>query len=285
MAKLIARPRIGWNSRAKVWRRDPTWLLRTAASPRRGSMRGLLRVVFVVVVASASAALAVPISGHRAGPEHSSRRASAGSGDSRETIPSPSKPTLTTAIQQNVAQEENQNPSLDGRFSVQTLKALGLSGVVRAAGERIAKTRQNRTAGKVSLQSGQPLVLNSRSALSAALITTIGGRDNQFSEVTLIADWDGREDCAADREQKIDDFSFAESEIDQSLTRVAVSEHTVANGFAENVYYYGDSVGNFWIGTDTNPGVGIGPQVDTVRQVNLPTLLNTGTSGGFTFAF
>src|SRR6266852_4744786 len=168
MAKLIARPRIGWNSRAKVWRRDPTWLLRTAASPRRGSMRGLLRVVFVVVVASASAALAVPISGHRAGPEHSSRRASAGSGDSRESIPPASKPTLTTAIQQNVAQEENQNTSLDGRISVQTLEALGLSRVanLRAVSERIAKTRRSRTAGKVSLQSGQPLVLNSRSALS-----------------------------------------------------------------------------------------------------------------------
>src|SRR5262249_37439681 len=77
---------------------------------------------------------------------------------------------------------------------------------------------------------GQPLVLNETSALSAALITNIGGRDNQFSEVALIADWDGREDCAADRGTKIDDFSFVEPEIDFSLTRAAISEHTFANG-------------------------------------------------------
>jgi hypothetical protein len=249
-------------------------------------MRGLQRAVFVVVVATASAALAVPFSGHRAGPEHSARRASAGSGDSRLSPPA-SEPTLTTTIQQNVTDEENENPSLDGRISVQTLEALGLSRTanLRAASERHVKTRRSDAAGEVSIQSGQPLVLNSRSALSAALITTIGGRDNQFSEVMLIADWDGREDCAADREQKLDDFSFAEPEIDQSLTRVAISEHTVANGFAENVYYYGDTLGNFWIGTDLNPGVGVGPQVDVLRQVNLPTLLNTGASGGFTLPF
>ena len=94
---------------------------------------------------------------------------------------------------------------------------------------------------------GQPLVLNEVSALSAALLTTIGGRDNQFSEVALIADWDGREDFAADRGAKIDDFSFVEPEIDQSLTRTAISEVTFANGHLLNAYYYGDSVGNMWV--------------------------------------
>src|SRR5205085_3627201 len=128
-----------------------------------------------------------------------------------------------------------------------------------------------------------PTILNAASALSAALITTSGGRDNQFSEVTLIADWDGREDCAADREQKLDDFSFVEGDIDQTLTRAAISEHTVANGFDENVYYYGDSLGNFFIGTDTNPGVNTSssPSIDSVRQVNIPQLVNTAASGGF----
>ncbi|MFY9553731.1 MAG: hypothetical protein WAV47_03320, partial [Blastocatellia bacterium] len=125
---------------------------------------------------------------------------------------------------------------------------------------------------------GQPLVLNETSALSSALITTIGGRDNQFSEVVLIADWDGREDCVADRGTKIDDFSIIEPEVDFTLTRAAISEHTFANGHLFNSYYYGDSIGNFYFGFDL---VG-GPLVDTIFNVNLPDLVNLpGGSNGF----
>lgn len=141
--------------------------------------------------------------------------------------------------------------------------------------------------GKDKIQAsaaGQPSVLNPQSALSAAIITTLGGRNSQFSEVSLLADWDGREDFAADRAHKVDDFSFAELDIDQALTRSAISEHTFANGFNENVYYYGDTVGNFWIGTDTNPAITITGSggVDSLRQVNIPALVRTGASGGFT---
>lgn len=127
---------------------------------------------------------------------------------------------------------------------------------------------------------GQPNVLNTNGALSAAVITTIGGRGTQFSEVALLADWDGREDGVADRAALIDDFSFVEADIDFSLTRAAISAHTRGNGQpTTNVYYYGDSVGNLWIGQDTG---GAGPQVDTLRQVNIPALVNTGMSGGLT---
>lgn len=125
---------------------------------------------------------------------------------------------------------------------------------------------------------GQPLSLNEMSALSAALITTIGGRDNQFSEVALLADWDGREDCTADRGAKIDDFSGVESDIDFSLTRAAISEHTFANGHNFNSYYYGDTIGNLWFGFDL---VG-SAMVDTVIQVNIPDLVSNPTgSNGF----
>lgn len=126
---------------------------------------------------------------------------------------------------------------------------------------------------------GQPLVLNELSALSDALIVTEGGRDTQFSEVALISDWDGREDCAADRGAKIDDFSFAESEPDVTLTRAAISEHTFANGHLFNSYYYGDSVGNLWFGFDL---VG-NSLVDALIQANIPAIINTpGGFGGFT---
>ncbi|HKS40681.1 MAG TPA: hypothetical protein VJX74_08680, partial [Blastocatellia bacterium] len=132
--------------------------------------------------------------------------------------------------------------------------------------------------GGPSPQVGQPLVLDETSALSASLITHIGGRDTQFSEVALIADWDGREDCTADRGAKIDDFSTVEPDIDFTLTRTAISEHTFANGHNFNSYYYGDSLGFLYFGFDL---VG-SPLVDTVFQCNIPELVNTGVSNGFT---
>jgi hypothetical protein len=125
--------------------------------------------------------------------------------------------------------------------------------------------------GELQPQSGLPELLDARSALSAAILTTFGGRDTQFSEVELMADWDGREDCTADHSRKVDDFSLIEPEPDVTLTRTAISEHTIANGFNENIFYYGDSAGNVWVGADTN-GDG---RVDLVQQLNLPTLLTS----------
>ncbi len=176
----------------------------------------------------------------------------------------------------------------EGHLSDEVLKTLGIPRLKKgtdmaALNNRIKehilgrgrKAASGGTGGDSLLtpQSGQPAILNARSALSAAVMTAIGGRDNQFSEVTLIADWDGREDCAADREAKVDDFSFVEPEIDFSITRTAISEHTIANGFAENIFYYGDSVGNVWVGADTN-GDG---RVENVTQINLVAALTSAS--------
>ena len=79
---------------------------------------------------------------------------------------------------------------------------------------------EQKEGGNVILSAGQPDSLDARSPLSAALMTTFGGRGTQFSEVSLLADRDGREDYSADRAQKLDDFSFVEAEIDQTLTRL-----------------------------------------------------------------
>src|SRR5262249_6490791 len=159
-------------------------------------------------------------------------------------------------------------------ISPQVRKALGLSRItnVKSASQKIAQRilSGRQASGSFRPQAGQPEVLAGNSAFSAAVVTTIGGRDNQFSEVALLADWDGREDDVADRSKKVDDFSGVEPEIDFSLTRAAISEHTIANGFAENIFYYGDSVGNVWVGADTT-GDG---RVDTLTQINLPTVLN-----------
>ncbi|HKA18742.1 MAG TPA: hypothetical protein VKN18_10650, partial [Blastocatellia bacterium] len=250
-------------------------------------MRGVPRLFSYVVFAAVALALALPIASLRTGASVQPTNSYSSSVRSRQTA-RPSAALLVEAEQSDQTGNANTNLSPAGRIPEETLSALGLRPVAdpQNTSKKIAQRLQDKKNGnEVSIQSGQPVVLNSRSALSAALLTAIGGRENQFSEVTLIADWDGREDCAADREQKVDDFSFTEPDIDLSLTRTAISEHTVANGFAENVYYYGDSVGNLWVGTDTNPGIGSGSQIDVLRQINLPALLNTGTSGGFTLPF
>ena len=252
------------------------------------------RAVFMAVLVVAIAALAMPLVGMRA-------RAAGSAAPSKGVVTAPNAAagaanasTAKAAAQNQLAQDVQGDSSQSGTISAETLKALGITRATNAReasakiGEKLRKKHSN--SGDVAAQSGNPLVLDARSALSDALIILLGGRDNQFSEVALIADWDGREDCTVDREQKVDDFSFAESEPDVELTHAAISEHTVANGFNQNVYYYGDSVGNLWVGVDTNPGLpggtgvgggatGFGPQVDLISQINIVALVNTGAVG------
>jgi hypothetical protein len=266
----------------------------------------LKRAVFMAVLVVAIAALAVPLLGLRAAAAGSAAPSKRAATAPKATAASGS--TANAAVQQNqVAEVVQGDTGQSGRISADTLKALGIT-KAKNPSETSAKigamlrNKHNKAngganGGDVSIQSGNPLVLDARSALSDALIIALGGRDNQFSEVALIADWDGREDCTVDREQKVDDFSFAESEIDVELTHTAISEHTVANGFNDNVYYYGDSVGNLWVGNDTNPGLpggtavggalgsgGVpgntfGPQVDVISQLNIVQLVNAGFTG------
>jgi len=259
------------------------------------------RAVMMAVLVAAVAALALPVIGLRA-------RAASNSADFK------AKARLASLPQQQQAADSQpleQSASPAGKYSPDTLKALGIKrlpdgvhsrqvGKLNAA--RIARANPGATAqvalppgtgpgGAVAIAAlesrkgggsgpplaGQPNVLNELGALSAALITTIGGRDTQFSEVALLADWDGREDCVADRSTKVDDFSTIEPDIDFTLTKAAVSEVTFANGHLLNLYYYGDSVGNTYFGADlVNDSL-----VDVVFDVNLPDLVTLGTSNGF----
>src|SRR5579862_698945 len=119
--------------------------------------------------------------------------------------------------------------------------------------------------------------MSSASALSAAIITSEGGRNTQFDEVLTLGDWDGREDLSADHSGKVDDFSgkvpvFPTGPNNFTLTREAISEHTIANGFSEDIFYYGDSFGNVYVGASTNLGLAT-PNIN-VFTINLPTVLN-----------
>ena len=236
------------------------------------------RAGFMAVLAVAIAALTVPLVGLRAAASGSVAPAGGAAAKARGATSAPRAGGQQVEQQKEIGGASQVDAAPTGKYSAATMKALGLTKVSnqKEASAKIETMLRNKHkgGGDVSIQSGQPTVLNARSALSDALIIAIGGRDNQFSEVALIADWDGREDCAADREQKVDDFSSVESDIDVELTRTAISEHTVANGFNENVYYYGDSVGNVWVGVDTNPTQQAGAAVDTILQINLPTVLN-----------
>ena len=174
--------------------------------------------VFLAVLVLAIAALAVPLVGLRAAASGSTAPAKTSSAVKAAAAEAPSAKAAAQEVQKEVAVEGRLDPSQAGPISEDTVKALGILKAKNpaAASEKIAKQIQSKRksgkGGDVTIQSGEPEILNSRSALSDALITTIGGRDTQFSEVVLLADWDGREDCNADREQKVDDFSFAESE-------------------------------------------------------------------------
>ena len=125
------------------------------------------------------------------------------------------------------------------------------------------------------------LALNmaSNAAFSTAVMTTSGGRNTQNADVLLLGDLDGREDLVSDHAGQVDNFAGLLPDFDMTLTRTAISEHTVANGFNENVFYYGDSAGNLWVGTDTTL---TSPTIESLRQIHIPSLINIGTSGGVT---
>jgi len=105
--------------------------------------------------------------------------------------------------------------------------------------------------------------------LSAAVITSLGG---PLNEVVTLGDWDGAEDLVADHEGKVDDFLGKTTPQGFTLTRTAISEHTIANGFKEDIFYYGDSLGNVYVSATTN--LQNASPTPNVLVINLPTVLN-----------
>lgn len=172
---------------------------------------------------------------------------------------------------QSLAQESTD--ALEPGLDAELVRSLGLVRPAARAGlekKGADSTRTVQSQGGSREAIGVAEVLDARGPLSAALLTAVGGRGTQFSEISLLADWDGREDDSLDRAAKVVDFSGIEPDIDFALTRVAISEHTIANGFTESVFYYGDSVGNVYVGVDQD-GDGF---VDVAHTLALPTILN-----------
>jgi hypothetical protein len=113
---------------------------------------------------------------------------------------------------------------------------------------------------------GLPLTLQNNAAFSAGLITSISGQTAPFDEADIMGNFDGHEDLTADHAARL----FDNAPNNWMLTWAAISEHTIANGFTENIYYFGDSVGNVIVGADTNTD----SRVDSSVIINLLTSMN-----------
>jgi hypothetical protein len=123
--------------------------------------------------------------------------------------------------------------------------------------------------GPVPDSIGLPSNTLANAPFSAAVMTTVAG---PFNQVSLMGNWNGKEDLVADHEGKVDDFSLKIPTGTQGfvLTRAAVSEHTIANGFNENIFYYGDSLGNVYVASSTK----LAAAPASMTTLNLPTMMN-----------
>src|SRR6476469_1132841 len=91
-----------------------------------------------------------------------------------------------------------------------------------------ASSGQQKASGVTPASAGLPSNISASAPFSAAVATTVG---KGFNEVDVMGDWDGREDDTADHGGKILDASNvppAGTDPGFFLTRVAVSEHTMA---------------------------------------------------------
>jgi hypothetical protein len=110
---------------------------------------------------------------------------------------------------------------------------------------------------------------------SAALATNISGSGSPLTQSLLLGNWDGQDAFVAEHSGVTLDCGASPPVTcppGSTLTRSAVSEHTVANGFNENIFYVGDSVGNVQVLFNNSTSGSIAP--DGGFTINLPTTLN-----------
>jgi hypothetical protein len=120
------------------------------------------------------------------------------------------------------------------------------------------------------------------SPLSAAIATNIDPAGGQAPDSAVMGNWDGRDDFVAEHSGTTLDCAASPPvtcAAGARFLRSAISEHTVANGFNENVSYVGDSVGNVHVLYNNSSSSSTAP--DGGFTINLPTTLNAfGTLNG-----
>jgi hypothetical protein len=148
--------------------------------------------------------------------------------------------------------------------------ATALSLAAAKAFEEAVRGGQTGGEGGPQLSLGLPNNLSASAPLSAAVMMALDGHTAQLGGVGLAADWDGQEDLTADHQRlAVKPGNFSTNAV---WTRTAISEHTIANGFDENLYYLGDSLGNVYVVVDDGSSTN-GTPTD-VLTINLPTVLN-----------
>jgi len=270
-------------------------------------MRKLNRKIYLAVLAVAMAAMALPAIGVKVG-------AAGGSLPSKATapVPVPAAPATASPVAAPVAApaaavmtggnseltwqraarkgaEQTAAPTgTEGRrlsddvvakaFGIRRNPAVNSTEMSQKVGAAVSsQLARHGHGGTVTPEAGEPANMQACSALSAAIITSEGGRDTQFDEVLTLGDWDGLEDFSADHSGKVDDFSLKQianpgGTLEFTITREAISEHTIANGFNEDIFYYGDSFGNVYVAATTN--INLATPAPNVLTINLPTVLN-----------
>ncbi|MGA2538196.1 MAG: hypothetical protein ABSF53_19460 [Terracidiphilus sp.] len=170
-------------------------------------------------------------------------------------VPSPYSPEVLNAL--GIV-----HPSKDAKEA-----SLEVARIVKAAAAKhsVAPPAPNQTAPGSSNFEGSMMA---NAPLSAAIATTTAGNLNQ---VLTMGDWDGKESLTANHEGVVTDFTTPPQGF--TLTRTAISEHTIANGFNEDIFYYGDSFGNVYVNAATNLQ-SVPPHNSNVTVINLPTVLN-----------
>jgi hypothetical protein len=163
-----------------------------------------------------------------------------------------------------VAEQQNNSPGLK-MSPAEVARALGVAGA--PAGVNPVAWSKMVAAGAAPGQAavttaGLPVNMSSSSAFSTAVMTAVG------QGVNLLGDWDGQEDLVADHSGLVANMLAP----GVAVTRTAISEHTMANGFPENIFYYADSVGNFTVAASTS--LTTASPTPTTLLVNLPTVLN-----------
>src|SRR5215471_9283179 len=233
----------------------------SGSSPSKATAAVPVPAVAAAANPAAGAPAAAPMTGGNS--ELSWQRAGR-KGTEQETAPSGMAGRLSDDVVSK-AFGITRNPAVD---SIEMSKKVG-------AAVSSQLSRHGHRGGTIAPEAGEPANMMACSAFSAAIITSEGGRDTQFDEVLTLGDWDGLEDFSADHSGKVDDFSLKQvtnpgGTLEFTITRAAISEHTMANGFNEDIFYYADSFGNLYIAATTN----LTQQTPTpnVFALNLPTL-------------